>query len=52
MLTVMFGHRGNSCELLSSVRKLATQTLLHERRFGCFGVTNEENKEKNRTREE
>lgn len=43
MLTVVFGYRGNSCEVLSSVRKLATQRLLRERLFGWFRVADDEN---------
>lgn len=52
MLTVVFGYRGNSCEVLSSVRKLAIQTLLHERLFGCFRVSDEENQKNVGTMEE
>jgi hypothetical protein len=52
MLTVVFGYRGNSCEVFSSVRKLATQTLLHERLFGCVGVPDEENQKNVGTMEE
>lgn len=43
MLTVVFGYRGNSCEVLSIVRKLATQRLLHERLSGWFRVADDEN---------
>jgi hypothetical protein len=52
MLTVVFGYRRNSCEVLSSVMKLATQTLLHGRLFGFFRMPNEENQKNVKAMEE
>jgi hypothetical protein len=43
ILTVLFGYQGNSCEVLLSVTEIVTQTLLHERLFGYFGVSDEDN---------